>query len=101
MQKKCPQCKNLISITAPTCLFCGRPNKFVTNNYVKKKWNKEYKKDRFSNFKILISKKISLLFIIIGILIILLISLSIQSNYKFNIASITYLVFVKRLFFLM
>ena len=65
MQKKCPQCKNLISITAPTCLFCGRPNKFVTNNYVKKKWNKEYKKDRFCNFKILISKKISLLFIII------------------------------------
>ena len=40
-QKKCPQCKNLISITAPTCLFCGRPNKFVTNNYVKNKWNKE------------------------------------------------------------
>jgi hypothetical protein len=75
MQKKCPQCKNLISITAPTCLFCGRPNKFVTNNYVKKKWNKEYKKDRFSNFKILISKRFSLLFIIIGILIILLISL--------------------------
>ena len=75
MQKKCPQCKNLISTTAPTCLFCGRPNKFVTNNYVKKKWNKEYKKDRLSNFKILISKKISLLFIIIGILIILLISL--------------------------
>ena len=74
MQKKCPQCKNLISITAPTCLFCGRPNKFVTNNYVKKKWNKEYKKDRFS-FKILISKNISLLFIIIGILLILLISL--------------------------
>ena len=52
MQKKCPQCKNLISITAPTCLFCGRPNKFVTNNCVKKKWNKEYKKDRFSNFNI-------------------------------------------------
>ena len=74
-QKKCPQCKNLVSITAPTCLFCGRPNKFVTNNYVKRKWNKEYKKERFINFKILISKKLSLLFIIIGILIILLISL--------------------------
>ena len=72
-KKKCPQCKNLISITAPTCLFCGRPNKFVTNNYVKRKWNKEYKKDRLNNFKILISKKVFLIFIII--LTILLISL--------------------------
>ena len=74
MQKKCPQCKNLISITAPTCLFCGRPNKFVTNNYVKKKWNKEYKKDRFSNFKILIFSKGFVNFIII-ILFILVIKL--------------------------
>ena len=74
MQKKCPQCKNLISITAPTCLFCGRPNKFVTNNYVKNKWNKEYKKDRFNNLKILISKKEFLIFII-GILIMLVIRL--------------------------
>ncbi len=72
-QKKCPQCKNLISITAPTCLFCGRPNKFVTNNYVKVKWNKEYKNDRFNNSKMIISSKIFLIFIII--LIILLISL--------------------------
>ena len=101
MQKKCPQCKNLISITAPTCLFCGRPNKFVTNNYVKKKWNKEYKKDPFSNFKILISKKIFFLFIIIGILIIILISLYKQNNYSIKIASITSLVFGERLFFLM
>ena len=69
MQKKCPQCKNLISITAPTCLFCGRPNKFVTNNYVKRKWNKEYKKERFNNVKILISKKLSFLIIIIKIFI--------------------------------
>ena len=73
-QKKCPQCKNLISITAPTCLFCGRPNKFVTNNYVKRKWNKEYKKERFNNFKILISKKEFLIFII-SILIMLVIRL--------------------------
>ena len=72
--KKCPQCKNLISIKAPTCLFCGRPNKFVTNNYVKRKWNKEYKKDKLNNFKILISTKISLFFIII-VLIIVIISL--------------------------
>ena len=73
-QKKCPQCKNLISITAPTCLFCGRPNKFVTNNYVRNKWNKEYKKDRFNILKILISKKEFLIFII-SILIILIIRL--------------------------
>ena len=73
-QKKCPQCKNLISITAPTCLFCGRPNKFVTNNYVRNKWNKEYKKDSFNILKILISKKEFLIFII-SILIILIIRL--------------------------
>ncbi len=71
-QKKCPQCKNLISTTAPTCLFCGRPNKFVTNNYVKRKWNKEYKKDSFINFKILISTKVFLIIIIIILLIILI-----------------------------
>ena len=72
-QKKCPQCKNLISITAPTCLFCGRPNKFVTNNYVKRKWNKEYKKDKFNKLITLIWKKTFLIIIII--LIILLIRL--------------------------
>ncbi len=38
--KKCPQCKNLILITSPTCLYCGRPNKFITKEYVNKKWNK-------------------------------------------------------------
>ena len=70
-QKKCPQCKNLISITAPTCLFCGRPNKFVTNNYVKGKWNKEYKKDSLNNFKMLISSKVFLFFIIILIIVLL------------------------------
>ena len=39
-KKKCPQCKNLILLTSPTCLYCGRPNKFVTREYVNKKWNK-------------------------------------------------------------
>ena len=42
-KKKCPQCKNLISITSPTCLYCGRPNKFITKEYVNKKWNKDNK----------------------------------------------------------
>ncbi len=71
-KKKCPQCKNLISITAPTCLFCGRPNKFVTNNYVKRKWNNEFRKDKSNNFKILLSKKLFLIFICITILSIIL-----------------------------
>ena len=73
MKKKCPQCKNFISLTAPTCLYCGRPNKFVTNEYVKKKWNKEYKKNKINLLSILISRKI--LFIFIIVLIILLINL--------------------------
>ena len=42
-KKKCPQCKNLILITSPTCLYCGRPNKFVTKAYVNKKWDKDNK----------------------------------------------------------
>ena len=46
-KKKCPQCKNLILKTSPTCLFCGRPNKFVTKEYVNKKWNIYNKKNVF------------------------------------------------------
>ena len=69
-QKKCPQCKNLISTTAPTCLYCGRPNKFVTKDYVNKKWNKDNsKKVRLQN--VLVSKY--LLFILIIIVTILII----------------------------
>ena len=44
-KKKCPQCKNLILISSPTCLYCGRPNKFITKEYVNKKWNKVNKKN--------------------------------------------------------
>jgi len=46
-KKKCPQCKNLILITSPTCLYCGRPNKFITKEYVNKKWNKDQNKYEF------------------------------------------------------
>ena len=45
--KKCPECKNLILKTSPTCLFCGRPNKFITKEYVNKKWNQDNYKDKF------------------------------------------------------
>ena len=69
-QKKCPQCKNLITITAPTCLYCGRPNKFVTKDYINRKWNKEninnFNFYNFFNFKYL-------LFIFIVLLVILFI----------------------------
>ena len=70
-KKKCPQCKNLILVVAPTCLYCGRPNKFATNNYVKSKWNKNYKYNNINIFKKAISRKT--LFIIIVILIIFII----------------------------
>ena len=42
-EKKCPQCKNLIPVNAPTCLYCGRPNKFITKEYIKSKWKLENK----------------------------------------------------------
>jgi len=48
-KKKCPQCKNLILKTSPTCLYCGRPNKFITKEYVNKKWNKNNKKNIFDH----------------------------------------------------
>ena len=72
IQKKCPQCKNLMSLDAPTCLYCGRPNKFATNYYVKRKWDKEYKKNK-NIFKVLISREIFFFYILI--LLILFMSL--------------------------
>ena len=65
-KKKCPQCKNLIFTTSPTCLYCGRPNKFITKEYVNKKWNKNYKKNIFND--ILINKY----FLLISLLIIII-----------------------------
>ena len=73
-KKKCPQCKNLISLTAPTCLYCGRPNKFITNNYIKQKWDKEHNKNKKNILKKIFSFKT--LSISIFVLIILLISLN-------------------------
>ena len=67
-QKKCPQCKNLISITAPTCLYCGRPNKFVTKDYINRKWNKDNNEIDFYNilnFKYLLFISTFLLVIVI------------------------------------
>ena len=70
-KKKCPQCKNLILKTSPTCLYCGRPNKFITKEYVNKKWNKD-KKNVFDY--IFINKHlIFILFLIITIVIIIFI----------------------------
>ena len=65
-KKKCPQCKNLILKTSPTCLYCGRPNKFITKEYVNKKWNKDYNNNVFND--IFINKY--LIFILLFIIII-------------------------------
>ena len=71
-KKKCPQCKNLILITSPTCLYCGRPNKFITKEYVNKKWNKDNKNNVFDH--IFIKKYLAfILLIIITILILYLV----------------------------
>ena len=69
-KKKCPQCKNLILVTSPTCLYCGRPNKFITKEYVNKKWNKDYNNNVFND--IFINKYlIFILLLIITIFIII------------------------------
>jgi len=69
-KKKCPQCKNLILITSPTCLYCGRPNKFITKEYVNKKWNKVSNKNVFDY--IFINKYlVFILFLIFTIFIII------------------------------
>ena len=69
-KKKCPQCKNLILKTSPTCLYCGRPNKFITKEYVNKKWDKDNYKSVFYN--IFINKfLVFILLLIITIVIII------------------------------
>jgi len=71
-QKKCPQCKNLISVTAPTCLYCGRPNKFVTKNYVKSKWDKEFNNNKINILEKVISRKRVYIFIIMLMIILII-----------------------------
>ena len=70
-KKKCPQCKNLILITSPTCLYCGRPNKFITKEYVNKKWNEDNNENVFDY---ILSKKY-LIFISLLIFTIVIIKL--------------------------
>ena len=69
-KKKCPQCKNLILITAPTCLYCGRPNKFITKEYVNKKWNKDNNKN-LVNYIFFNNYFVFILLLIITIIIII------------------------------
>ena len=69
-KKKCPQCKNLILITSPTCLYCGRPNKFITKEYVNKKWNKDNNKKLF-DYIIVNKYLVFILFLIFTISIII------------------------------
>jgi len=71
-KKKCPQCKNLILITSPTCLYCGRPNKFITKEYVNKKWNKDNNKNVFNN--IFINKYLVLILFLIFTIVIIIFS---------------------------
>ena len=46
-KKKCPQCKNLVLKTSPTCLYSGRPNNIITKEYVNNKWNKDNNENLF------------------------------------------------------
>jgi len=69
-KKKCPQCKNLILKNSPTCLYCGRPNKFITKEYVNKKWNKNNNKSEWNN--ILDNKYLVFIFLLIFIIVIIL-----------------------------
>ena len=69
-KKKCPQCKNLILKTSPTCLYCGRPNKFITKEYVNKKWNKDNNKKNVFYY-IFINKYIVFILLLIFIIFII------------------------------
>jgi len=97
-KKKCPQCKNLILKTSPTCLYCGRPNKFITKEYVNKKWNKDNNEYLFGY--IFINKYLVFILYLILTVVIIIFSLITSINHSI-IASNTSLVFAESLFFLM
>ena len=69
-KKKCPQCKNLILKTSPTCLYCGRPNKFITKEYISKKWNKDNNKKNVFDY-IFINKYIVFILLLIFMIFII------------------------------
>ena len=69
-KKKCPQCKNLILKTSPTCLYCCRTNKFITNEYVNKKWNKDDNKKNVFDY-IFINNYIVFILLLIFIIFII------------------------------
>jgi len=71
-KKKCPQCKNLILKTSPTCLYCGIPNKFITKEYVNKKWNKDINVNIFD--LIFINKYIVFILLLIFTIVIIIFS---------------------------
>ena len=71
-KKKCPQCKNFILKTSPTCLYCGRPNKFITKEYVNKKWNKDNNENVFDY--IFINKYLALILLLIFTIVIIIFS---------------------------
>jgi len=69
-KKKCPQCKNLIFKNSPTCLYCGRPNKFITKEYVNKKWNEDNNENVFNY--IFINKYIVFILLLIFTIVIII-----------------------------
>ena len=70
-KKKCPQCKNLILKTSPTCLYCGRPNKFITKEYVNKKWNKDDNKKNVFDYIFINKYIVFILLLLVTIFIIM------------------------------
>ena len=70
-KKKCPQCKNLILKTSPTCLYCGRPNKFITKEYVNKKWNKDDNKKNVFDYIFINRNVVFILFLVFTIVFII------------------------------
>ena len=94
-KKKCPQCKNLILKTSPTCLYCGRPNKFITKEYVNKNWNEDKNENVFDY--IFINKYLVFILLLIFTIVIIIYSKITSINHSI-IASNTSLVFVDNLF---